>query len=353
MRLIGLQDEDGTYDAIPDDDLFERIARFGGTKREKKPAPEIKDILGAKGANFETVQECLDELVILQGQINHRITVSKSPILSAGERIFGGAMQKMSGRPPAVRTIDELFDDQVRTVKSLNQAAKGAQKYSKAVLDYIVEYKNEKVLVEFTKSVGQRQKAELKAAELVDLYSAIDSRLSMTKVTDKSFAGLVRAYDEVKGALMRIDSEVEKHNQTIVFRDSELGVLTTYMELVQYGVHALDRLCKYVDEVAEHAQKTRGIYAFFRESEAGMHAVYSAFNELSRCVMFGARDMGDQIKMMSDMARSASGDSIVPDMLGRMMSGYKSTLIRADERSRARFDDRASKIMERYGRTEV
>lgn len=343
---------------IEDDEEFlrrleeEGFASGGYEEKQKTVADQMRRALGGRkgfeSGSFLQVKEGLDELVAVQSAIDRRIRINNSPALYIGERVVNKAVALVRPGTPAV-TLDQLFDQEVQVIRGLSSSLSGALAYSGKVLDTVVEYRDGTVLVKFTEALDGHRETERHASDVLVLFRDAEERLGRTQVTDPQYVRLYRAHGSLKRELMKLDNELSKLNQATVFRRSELDVLTTHVELVNYGVLLLDRLNSYVGDVAEHIEQTKGVYQFFRESYIGMSAVYSAFGELSRCVMLGAREMGEQISRMSFMARAAQGENTVPDVLGRVLSGYKSTIFAADSRNRSEFDAKAASIRASYG----
>ncbi|GEM_PF-4902846 len=343
---------------LDDDEEFlrrledEGFASGGYEERQQTVADRMRRALGGKkgfeSGSFLQVKEGLDELVSVQSAIDRRININNSPVLYVGERVVNKAMALVRSGTP-VASLDQLFDQEVHVIKGLNHALSGALLYSEKMLDTVVEYRDGAVLVKFAQAVDGYNAAERRAEGLIALFREAEERLGRTQVTDPQYVKLYRAHGSLKRELMKLDNELSKLNQATVFRRSELDVLTTHVELVNYGVLLLDRLNSYVGDVAEHVENTKDVYQFFRDGHMSMDTIYNAFGELSRCVMLGARDMGEQIGRMAFMARAASGENTVPDVLGRVLSGYKETIFAADSRNRANFDAKAAGIRSSYG----
>lgn len=345
---------------LEDDEEFlrrledEGFAESSYEAKEKTVAEELRRVLGgANGKGFQSgsflqVKEGLDELVSVQSSIDRRIRINNSPVLYVGERVVNRAMAFVRPGTP-VASLDQLFEQEVQVIKGLSAALSGALAYSGQVLDTVVEYRDGVVLVKFAAAIDGYRDSEQRAHGLVALFRDADERLGRTQVTDPQYMRLYRAHGALKRELMKLDNELSKFNQATVFRRSELDVLTTHLELVNYGVLLMDRLNSYVADVAEHVENTRGVYQFFRDGSRGMDSIYMAFGELSRCVMLGARDMGEQIGRMAFMARAANSENTVPDVLGRVLSGYKEAIFAADSRNRSNFDAKAASIRGSYG----
>ncbi|MBI2133862.1 hypothetical protein HYU11_04225 [Candidatus Woesearchaeota archaeon] len=340
-----------------DDEFIKKLESQGYANRETRghesTAEELRKALtgrqNAGSSGFLDVKEGLDSLVMVQSAIDHRIRTENSTILYIGDRVARVAIEKISGRRQDPKSLEQLFEDEVDVIRALSTSLTGALVYSEHVLDNIVVYRDDTVLAKFFDSIQNYEGIELSSKEVLSLYKEAEARLSKAHPNDPQYPMLYKAHSSLHRKLMSLDNELSKCNQTIVFRSAELDLLKTHIELVNYGVLLLDRLNNYVGDVAEHVDRTKEVYRFFRESYIGMDAVYSAFSELSRCVMTGAREMGQQISRMSEMARSTGGENMLPETLGRLLSGYKATIFSADSRSRNCFDSRANAIRQSRG----
>ncbi len=320
---------------------------------ERNIADEIRKAVGEKGgsktAGFLEVKQGLDSLVSVQSAIDKRIRIENSLPLYLGERIVNLAVTRVNGRAQSPKTLEELFEAEVDVIRGLSVSLTGALDYSEHVLDNVVDYRDNVVLEKFTGALDGYKLTETKSAETLSVFNETEKRIGAMRTTDSQYPALYKAHSALRRDLMRLDNDFSKYNQSIVFRTAELDVLKTHIELVNYGVLLLDRLNNYVGDVAEHVDRTKDVYRFFRESYIGMEAVYSAFTELSRCVMIGAREMGEQISRMSEMARTTGGENMVPDVLGKLLGGYKATIFSADSRSRTSYDAKAEAIRNSQG----
>ncbi len=294
--------------------------------------------------NSESIQYYLGELVDVQRQIDRKISAEQSRSRRFTERALSVfALQSQ------MRSIDDLFEDQLRTIAHMKGALDDSLSYSSQVLNEIIDYRDNDVLPTFTGALRKHMTTENRLKAAMSLFEETTEELQETKVTDSSYMQLEIAHSNLRREMKYLDNELSQQNQTIVFKQTEKDLLTQYEDLVTFGTLVISRLNNYVGNVVTHLKKTQPMYKFFRESYADMSAVFTSFEELSRVVLTGADEMGRAIGHMAEMSRETSYDNFLPSQLGAQIVGYKQKMLDMDARSREHFDSRAIDIKEGYG----
>ncbi|MBI3034315.1 hypothetical protein HYY72_04085 [Candidatus Woesearchaeota archaeon] len=325
----------------------ENCARESGSVYEN-----LRKALGKKkgsGTGFVQVKKGLDELVSVQSEINRALRVESSSALYMGMYIANGIVHRLTGKRAEPKTLEQLFEEEIRVVSGLISSVAGTSDYSRDVLDSVVKYRDFRVLPARQQAIADYVQAEHRAKEIFELFQETEQRLGRTMIASPNYAELYRAHGALQREMMLLYNEMSKSNQSTDFRTTELKILTMHIGYIQHGVLLLDRLNSRVSDVVEHVENTREPFRFFRESHQGMSAVYMAFSEISRCVMLAVDEMGREISMMSDMAQSATSHNGLPEVIERMLSGYRSSIFAAEEKSRQAFTSRADSIRNSYG----
>ncbi len=346
-------------EAIANDEFIKNLEQEGYLQSqaraipEKDIAAEIRKAIGnkttQKTSGFIEVKQGLDNLVLVQTAIDKRMRIDNSAPLYLAERIVNLAVAKVNGRPQQPKTLEDLFDVEVDVIRGLSISLTGALAYSEKVLDCVVDYRDNVVLTKFTGALEGFKTTEAKSEKTLLLFNEAEKRIGEMRLTDAQYPALYKAHSALRREMLRLDNDFSKYNQSLVFRTSELDVLNTHFELVNYAVLLLDRVNNYVADITEHVDNTKEVYRFFRESYIGMEAVYSAFTGLSKYVMIGAREMGEQISRMSEMTKATGGENMLPNALGKLLSGYKAQILAADSRSRTSYDKKAEEIRNSHG----
>jgi hypothetical protein len=321
------------------DDLLSRLnneIKVKNKKQERDVISEAFDVLNHNSyesftkRGYEGLAESVKRLIQLQIEMDSQLRMEGSPLLNIFYTLKGKTTELITGKKRKHRTLDQLFDAQLKTITEMNQYLRSIISNSDRVRHELMDYGNsiEHALQDSTEDYKSlATNLERKASLVLETSET----LKETNKGNNNYYTYNKHFKALGRELREIDHQKIKLKQNIIFYTQEEELIDKYECMVEYATYFCDEFNNNVENIVRHVKNTKQMYSHIKNMGGSLEELGKAADKTTEYVMHAVDGVGKVLTHMSKIVSDPKNQGHLPGMLSNSLDDYIIDIVNAQE----------------------